>query len=55
VGPRAGLDAMAKRSFLHYPCSLSNPSRPACSLVTVLSDLQNIKTKVRLKLSLSFF
>jgi hypothetical protein len=63
VGPRACLDAVAKG---RNPCScrLSNPSRPAHSLITILTEhsfcikktLTNLKfkCKVKLKLSLCF-
>jgi hypothetical protein len=36
VGPRAGLEAEAKRKNLHFPCRELNPSRPDGGLVTVL-------------------
>jgi len=37
VGPRAGLDSVAKRKeSLHFPCRESNPGRPARSLVTLV-------------------
>jgi len=38
LGPRAGLDAMAKRK-IPYPCRVSNSGRPARSLVTILTEL----------------
>jgi hypothetical protein len=41
VGPRAGLDAVAKRKTL-YPCRDSNPGRPVRSLVTILTELSRL-------------
>jgi hypothetical protein len=38
VGPRAVLDAVSKRKS-HCPCRDSNPSRPARSLITMLTEL----------------
>jgi hypothetical protein len=46
VGPRAGLDAMAKRKFL-CPCRNSNPGRLARSLVTVLIEIRVSNDKLR--------
>jgi hypothetical protein len=48
VDPRAGLDAVAKRKqFHHCACRELNPSRPARSLVSILtytdSRLWNVK------------
>jgi hypothetical protein len=40
VGPRTGLDAVAKRKIKsHYTCRELNPGRPARSIVTVLTEL----------------
>jgi hypothetical protein len=39
VGPRAGLDAEARRKIL-TPCRESNPGGPARSLVTILTELR---------------
>jgi hypothetical protein len=38
VGSRVGVGAVAKRKILCH-CRVSNPGRPACSLVTILSEL----------------
>jgi hypothetical protein len=38
VGPRDGLDAVAKRK-IPSPCRESNSDRPAFSLVTILTEL----------------
>jgi hypothetical protein len=37
VGPRAGLDAVAKREISNL-CRQSKPGRPACSLLAVISE-----------------
>jgi hypothetical protein len=40
MGPRAGLDAMAKRERpYHYPCWKLDPGRPLCNLVPILTEL----------------
>jgi hypothetical protein len=40
VGPRVGLDAVAKRKKSHCcPCRESNSGRPACSLISILTEL----------------
>jgi hypothetical protein len=41
VGPSTGLDAVAKRN-IPWPFRESNPSRPACSLVTILTELSRL-------------
>jgi hypothetical protein len=42
VGPRVGLDAVARRKKNPCPCRRSNPGRPARSRVTVLTELTRI-------------
>jgi hypothetical protein len=47
VGPRVGLDAVVKRHKSHHcPCGESNSGRPACSLVSVLSE-DDVKMGIR--------
>jgi len=42
VGPRASLDAVAKKK-IHAPDSRElNPGSPACSLVTALTELSRL-------------
>jgi hypothetical protein len=41
VGPRASLDAVAKRKKSYF-CQESNPSCPAKSLVTILIELPGL-------------
>jgi len=41
MGPRAGLDAVAKRKII-CPCQESKPGHPARSLVTVLTELSHL-------------
>jgi len=41
MGPRAGVDMMAKRKH-PCPCWESNPGYPACSLVTTLAELSQV-------------
>jgi hypothetical protein len=41
VGPRGGLDTVAKIK-VSTPCRESNPDRPACSLVTILTELSRL-------------
>jgi hypothetical protein len=43
VGPRAGLDEVAKRKNL-CPCRESNAGRPASSFVIVLTELSRLVT-----------
>jgi hypothetical protein len=43
VGPRAGLDAVAKRKKFHdFPCRFLNPGPPSRVLVTILSELPRL-------------
>jgi len=43
VSPRASLDAVLKRKkSLACPCWDSNASHPACSLVTILTELPQL-------------
>jgi hypothetical protein len=39
VGPRASVDAVAKRRIPSFPRRELNPGRPACNLVTILTQL----------------
>jgi len=38
MDPRASVDVAAKRD-IPSPCSESNPSHPACSLVSIVTEL----------------
>jgi hypothetical protein len=42
MGPRAGLDAVAKRKIPN-PCRESDPDRPARRLVTVPTELHRLR------------
>jgi len=42
VGPRAGLDAVAKKNN-PSPCRESHPDRPIRILVTILTELPHLK------------
>jgi hypothetical protein len=44
VGPRAGLDAVAKRK-IPFPCRESKPARPVRSVVIILTGMQKKKKK----------
>jgi len=48
VGPRAGLDAIAKRTISHHClCWELNPGRPARSLVSILTELRYRDKKLK--------
>jgi len=42
MGPRADLDAVAKKKKNPCPCRKSNPGRPACSSVIILTEMTEI-------------
>jgi hypothetical protein len=43
VGPRAGVDSVAKRKKVSFPWRESNPSRPARSLVAIRTELSQLR------------
>jgi hypothetical protein len=48
VGPRVGLDAVAKSNKSHHcPCQELNSSRPARSLVTIPTELLLLYGNIR--------
>jgi hypothetical protein len=40
VGSRVGLAAVAKKKFFHLPCWKMIAGHPACSLVSICTDVQ---------------
>jgi len=54
VGPRARLDAVAKRTNPCL-CRATNPGRPLCSLVTILTELSQFLTEWLIKTNLTPF
>jgi hypothetical protein len=54
VGPRTGLDAMAKK-ILHFPCRKWYPGRPARSLVSILNELFQLSRHIDMQLKSGSF